>query len=164
MRDKNLIWNIAILLFLLIITLSGGIMILKYYKNDKVELTVASIQENIVLDKTTTEDLEKMFGEPSKVVNNSKKAKNEYDYWENYEGGTDYSLEMMTNYWDDLKYKDDNINYDSPTSYYDYKGKGLGLEYVRFYIRNETVFYLHFGSITNKSVAKKDKYLRQIID
>ncbi|MGT2947668.1 hypothetical protein [Streptococcus chenjunshii] len=47
---------------------------------------------------------------------------------------------------------------------YEYNSGSLGVEYVRFYIKDDLVDNYYFGDITDESVAQKDKYLRQILD
>lgn len=95
---------------------------------------------------------------------NKNKVKQEYNYWENQESGTDYLLEMDTNYWDDLKSSENIEEAHYPDSYYRYENNQVGLENITFYMKDNKVYYLHFGKIVDRNEAKKDKYLSQIID
>lgn len=128
------------------------------------QLSLESIQKNIVLDKTTDSDLVEYYGQPDLIEKNKNKVKQEYNYWENQESGTDYLLEMDTNYWDDLKSSENIEEAHYPDSYYRYENNQVGLENITFYMKDNKVYYLHFGKIVDRNEAKKDKYLSQIID
>ncbi|WP_373756944.1 hypothetical protein [Streptococcus ferus] len=130
-------------------------------------LTVANIHNDIVRNRTNVLKLEKLYGEPYKIVKDNKKVVEIFRYWNNYEGGVNSSLEGGTNYWQTVKFtsSSEKFDYTKLESYYEYRGKNLGVKSVYFFIRDNKVQSFRFnGSITNKSVAKKDKYLRQIID
>lgn len=87
----------------------------------------------------------------------------------NAEKGINFELEEKTNYFDTLKEVSfgKQINYEEDFSaYYQYKGNDLGVESVYFFFVGDKVIEIDFGGneITNKEAAKKDKYLRQIMD
>lgn len=132
-------------------------------------LTVSDIIEDVYFTKTTTSELEKLFGTPQKVVKNSEKVND--TYFSIPKGDVTDKLNQSKTYRNDSKIDRNNYNKqfddteDNPfDSYYQYKGSKLGLKYVRFYIADNVIYDVEYGSITDKSVAKKDKYLRQIID
>ncbi len=49
-------------------------------------------------------------------------------------------------------------------SYYRYENNQVGLEDITFYMKDNKVYYLHFGKAIDKNEAKNDKYLNQIIN
>ncbi|MCD0131125.1 hypothetical protein [Streptococcus agalactiae] len=51
-----------------------------------------------------------------------------------------------------------------PDSYYRYENNQVGLEDITFYMKDNKVYYLHFGKAIDKNEAKNDKYLNQIIN
>ncbi|WP_367783992.1 hypothetical protein AB1395_03845 [Streptococcus pluranimalium] len=133
------------------------------------KLTVSNIVENVYFTRTTTTELKKTFGVPQKVVKHAEKVNDTYF---NIPGGdvTD-ELNSSKTYSKDSKIDMDKYNKqfdnteDNPfDSYYQYRGNNLGLKYVRFYIADKVVYDIEYGPVTDKLVAKKDKYLRQILD
>ncbi|MCK1200848.1 hypothetical protein MXZ33_08860 [Streptococcus uberis] len=85
------------------------------------------------------------------------------------EYGVDFELQESTNFYDTLKQKQTEkfINYEKDlTEYYQYKSNNLGVDSVYFFFDGDKVFEFYFAGdkITNKEAAKKDKYLRQIMD
>ncbi|EHI73336.1 Uncharacterised protein [Streptococcus criceti] len=128
-------------------------------------LTVTNVHDHVVRGRTTEEELVKLFGEPRKKIHDSSKVEELYDNYKDQEGGMFDLLDDNTNYYKTEKYV--KVDY-SDDSFYDscyiYHSNDLGLEFVRFYIKDDLVRYYHFGDITDKSIAKKDKYLRQIIE
>ncbi|AUW96339.1 hypothetical protein [Streptococcus pluranimalium] len=153
---KKVFWLVS-LLFLVACTMSK--------KSEK--LTVTTIHNEIKIGTTTPSDLRKNFGKPSDSVKNPQKAQELEEYWNDYEGGVNYSLEDNTDYWETLHYSDSNNIYGNKDiqEYYKYTGPNLGVKSVYFFIiDNKVVSFAFEGEIINKSVAKKDKYLRQILD
>lgn len=47
---------------------------------------------------------------------------------------------------------------------YRYENNQVGLEDITFYMKDNKVYYLHFGKAIDKNEAKNDKYLNQIIN
>ena len=129
-------------------------------------LTVTSIHDTVIARKTSVKKLKELYGEPYKIETDSQKAIDLFNEINNDEGSINTVLEDNTDYWDTLK-----VDYSSPIKgldfegYYEYRGKGLAGMRVYFFIIKDTVrSYWFYGDITDKSVTKKDKYLRQILD
>lgn len=139
------------------------------YNNNNDNLTVSNIHNKVVFGKTTKKDLAELYGNPTKVNNNDKSVNKTFDYWNDFEGGVDYMLEDNTDYWETVRIyapalkKQAKMKIYDYDSYLEYKGKNLGVNYVRFYMNNNVVYGLQFGkNITNDRIAKKDKYLKQL--
>lgn len=127
-------------------------------------LTVSDIHRTVVCKKTTVKDLKKWYGSPNKVIKNARKAKNLFSKLNESED-INYSLEQQTDYWDTVKVnKSSKLGRDFD-SYYVYQDANLGVKKVYFFIVDDVVRSYRFeGPIANKTIAKKDKYLRQIVD
>lgn len=130
-------------------------------KNKKI--TVTSIHDSIIYGKTTRDDLINIFGKPNKIEKNQKKVINQYHEDNDNEGGISDLLESNTDYYQTLNFTKDkhNGNY---SEYYEYNSKESGLKYIRFYFIEDKVRFFMLGDISDKQIAKKDKYLNKIID
>ncbi|AXQ78430.1 hypothetical protein DDV21_004725 [Streptococcus chenjunshii] len=130
------------------------------------KLTVSMIHDRVIFGKTTVGDLKDMFGKETKYIG-SNEAQEIYRYWNNSEGGLNYMLEDNTDYWETLRFdkKADTFSYKEFDGCYEYSGDNLSVKSVYFFVIDSKVYDIKFnGSITDESVAKKDKYLRQILD
>ncbi|WP_373756943.1 hypothetical protein [Streptococcus ferus] len=129
------------------------------------KLTVAHIHDTIVYGKTTKKQLLKIYGNPDEQTTNQDTISKLYNEDNDIEGGTMEKLDDNTDYFETEKYT--KISYSKGNEYdvcYTYTSNKLGLTHVRFYIKDNIVRTSMFGEITNKQIAKQDKYLRQIID
>lgn len=140
-----------------------------FLKSKSDQLTVTGIHDTIVLNKTTKGKLIKQFGEPDNKIENPSKVADLYreDNGDSSEGGIMDRLDEETNFYQTIKSVKHDYDYSNGWDYdscYVYRNKNLGIEYVRFYLKDGLVSEYYFGDITDKSVAKKDKYLRQIIE
>ncbi|MGT2946919.1 hypothetical protein [Streptococcus chenjunshii] len=133
------------------------------------ELTVSNIVKKIYFAKTTTTELEEIFGAPQKVVKNSEKVNDTYFLISS--GEVTDKLNQLNIYIEASKIDMNDYNKqfddteDNPfDSYYQYSSRRSGLKYVRFYIADRVVYDVEYGPITDESIAKKDRYLRQILD
>lgn len=128
-------------------------------------LTVTGLHNTITRYKTTAKDIKKSYGKPYKTTKGISKVEKVYENINNKEGLNDNLSDL--NYWSTIKESNNSdINPDAPYEVcYEYRRKELGVRSVYFFITDDKVMtYLFDGKITNKSIAKKDKYLRQIID
>ncbi|WP_273450377.1 hypothetical protein [Streptococcus ferus] len=141
---------------------------IEFSKNrDNNQLTVTKIHDTVVLNQTTKEALVKQFGQPDQEVTDPSKTETLFRQDNETEGGILDWLDDETDFYKTRKSVKHDYDYSDGWDYdncYIYQDKNLGVEYVRFYIKDGLVGEYYFGDITNKSIAKKDKYLRQIID
>ena len=135
----------------------------------KFQLSATNIHDKIVLNKTTEEELIKQFGKPNKKIDNPSTVADLYneDNGDSSEGGIMDRLDEETDFFQTMKSVKHDYDYSNGWDFdncYIYQDKNLGFEYLRFYIKDGLVSEYYFGDITNKSIAQKDKYLRQILD
>ncbi|AUW96337.1 hypothetical protein [Streptococcus pluranimalium] len=129
------------------------------------KLTVTHIHDTIVYGKTTKKQLLKIYGNPDEQTTDQDVISKLYNEDNDIEDGTMEKLDDNTNYFETEKYV--KISYSKGNEYdvcYTYTSNKLGLDYVRFYIKDNIVKTSMFGEIIDKQVAKQDKYLRQILD
>lgn len=128
-------------------------------------LTVTGIHEEVVYGQTTSEQLIKLYGKPNQQTADQEMISELYNQDNDIEEGTMERLSEHTDYFETEKFT--KISYSEGNTYdacYTYTSKELGLDHVRFYIKDNIVRTSMFGSITNRPIAKQDKYLRQIMD
>ncbi|MEX2803547.1 hypothetical protein AB3329_00310 [Streptococcus sp. H31] len=133
---------------------------------DKIkDLTVSNIHDKVIRNKTTDETLVRLFGKPDKQFNDIESVLNTYYEDNEAEGSTMDLLDDYTDYFDTEKYEEAVYDGDRFDCLYEYSSeKTAGVSYIRFYIKDGYIRDYFFGDITDESVAKKDKYLRQILD
>ncbi|MGT2912536.1 hypothetical protein [Streptococcus criceti] len=164
-KFKNRKWMIIIVMCLSLGIL-GSCTVVKRLNFSNSDLTVTGIHNTVIVGKTSTKELEKLYGKPDRVETDSKKATDLFDKINNDEGSINVALEDNTDYWDTVKadhgsaiLKKWNID-----GYYEYKGKELAGVKVYFFISDDKVLsYVFDGDITDENIAKKDKYLRETI-
>lgn len=128
-------------------------------------LTVTNIHDSIVRYQTTTDDLHRMYGDPYKITKGEDEVEEIRQRILDNEYSTDDYLDDQ-NYWDTVKKSSDSKrpkgNYQVC---YEYRGEELGVKAVYFFVINDKVVSFMFDNhVTDKKAAKKDKYLRQIVD
>ena len=158
---------LKLFLVCLLVMCLGACSKIGFSKNENNRLTVTNIHDTVILDKTTKEKLVKQFGEPNQKITDPSKTDELFRQDDNKEGGVADRLDDKTNFYKTRKSVKHDYDYSDGWDYdncYIYQNKSLGLEYVRFYIKDGLVSEYYFGDITDESVAKKDKYLRQILD
>ncbi|WP_273450384.1 DUF3862 domain-containing protein [Streptococcus ferus] len=135
--------------------------------NKTSDLTLTDIHDKVVLGKTSRQDIKKLFGNPKSIEQNVDNIRKTYEKWTQDETGINFSLSDGTDYWESIKYIDDGASFseDDFTICYQYQADSLGVKAVYFFfIDNRLEAFVFDDTLTHKSVAKKDKYLRQIID
>lgn len=128
-------------------------------------LTVTSIHDSIVRYQTTTDDLRQMYGKPYKITKGEDEVEEIRQKVLDNEYSTDDHLDDQ-GYWDSVKKDSDSKrpagNYQVC---YEYRGEELGVKAVYFFaINDKVVSFMFDNNVTDEKAAKKDKYLRQIID
>lgn len=161
-QTKYIILFVTAILSIIVLVMGINIM-------EENTLTLENIHEKVVLNKTTKDEIKGIFGNPINVETNKKKVISKYEKLSFAEEGINFEIEERTDFSDTLKVKntDNFINYEKDLSeYYQYKNKELGVDSVYFFFMDNKLIDLYFegDEVTDKEVAKKDKYLRQIIE
>ncbi|EHI73652.1 Uncharacterised protein [Streptococcus criceti] len=169
MTFKKIIKLLTVVFVSIFLVSCGLLNVSKTHKNNQTKmsskLTVTKIHDSIIRNKTTEQDLVNQFGNPDEKVMDSSRAEELYYNDNDNEGGTLDRLDDKTDYFDTEKYVKENYDDGNRfSSCYIYRGNKLGVEYVRFFIKDGLVRNYTYGDIIDKTAAKKDKYLRQIID
>ena len=164
-KFKGRNWLIIIVICLNVGIL-GGCTVVNRLNFSNSDLTVTGIHNTVIVGKTSTKELQNLYGRPAKVETKSKNATDLFDKINNYEGSINVVLEDNTDYWDTVKADHDSVilkkwNIDG---YYEYKGEDLAGIKVYFFISEDKVLaYMFDGNITDEKIARKDKYLRETI-
>ncbi|GAA5351000.1 hypothetical protein [Streptococcus uberis] len=138
--------------------------------NMQKKISVEKIHDEISFSKTNETELVQKYGKPDTIVNKPKLVNERYfcigkdskSIMNKIQSGSKFeeTLSIDTKKIDRLLDKTEDAPFDK---YYQYDNVS-GLKYVRFYISKNKVYDYEFGEIENLSIAKKDKYLRQIME
>lgn len=138
--------------------------------NMQENISVEKIHDEISFSKTNETELIQKYGKPDTIVNKPEIVNERYfcigndskSIMNKIQSGSKFeeTLSIDTQKIDRLLDKTEDAPFDK---YYQYDNVS-GLKYVRFYISTNKVYDYEFGEIENLSIAKKDKYLRQIME
>lgn len=153
-----------------VVVIVCGLILFKISSYNNHQITLSNIHREVIFGETTTRQLENQFGKPTKIITNKREVIKTYHEWNELEGTTNEFLVEYSNFFKTKKRNKKKVTYPNlriPASFdtiVEYRNKSLGVEYVKFYVGKGIVYMDCYGDITNEKIARKDKYLRQILE